>query len=414
MHFSKFAVAAAALVAAASAPLAVVVEGATHPQDLAALAKFKEEALKMSNNDARWRKVFETWVGDDPCGADWHGEWHGVQCRELQGVKQWTLPDNVYRRVTNMHIPEWGLPGHLPESLCLFEMLEELDFDENEFEGTLPACVGCLPHLREIDIEDNKFTGTIPREWGNLKNLVEFEIDGNELLAGCIPEGLPKDAEWCGDCWSTCPSYDPYCGSYDCNSCVEWTKDPEIGTSYENTRIKGDRCPNEPNPPVCPWEIFKEEFEEQQRQEQELMRQKSEEAQQRRKEAMEEQKRVQDEFAAEEDVQQPQEEEEELEIRSKAPSTGAFLDEVEKEAPVVEEDDVSEDVSEDVTEEAPASAGPAAKCGEPVERLTVDDEACVFPFTVMEQNHCDCINHNEEDWCVIADGSWKKCAPLEK
>ena len=70
---------------------------------------------------------------------------------------------------------------------------------------------------REIDIEDNLFTGSIPREWGNLKKVVEFEVDGNELLAGCIPEGLPKDAEWCGECWSTCPSYDPYCGAYDCN-----------------------------------------------------------------------------------------------------------------------------------------------------------------------------------------------------
>ncbi len=43
---------------------------------------------------------------------------------------------------------EWGLPGHLPEAVCLFEMLEELDFDENAFEGELPACVGCLPFLR--------------------------------------------------------------------------------------------------------------------------------------------------------------------------------------------------------------------------------------------------------------------------
>ena len=50
-----------------------------------------------------------------------------------------------------------------------------------------------------------------------MKKVVEFEVDGNELLAGCIPEGLPKDAEWCGECWSTCPSYDPYCGAYDCN-----------------------------------------------------------------------------------------------------------------------------------------------------------------------------------------------------
>ena len=35
----------------------VHVEAATHPQDIEALWRFKEEALKMSNNDARWRKV---------------------------------------------------------------------------------------------------------------------------------------------------------------------------------------------------------------------------------------------------------------------------------------------------------------------------------------------------------------------
>ena len=353
----------------------------------------------------RARTKFETWTGrgeacpypecpHDPCGEDWHGTWHGVQCRELQGVAQWKLPDNVYRRVTNMHIPEWGLPGHLPESLCLFEMLEELDFDENEFEGELPACVGCLPHLREIDIEDNKFTGSIPREWGNLKNLVEFEVDGNQLLGGCIPEGLPKDAEWCGDCWSTCPSYDPYCGSYDCNSCVSWTKDPEIGTSYENTRLKGDRCPNEPNPPVCAWEIFKEEFEQQQ----------MEEEAKRKQQQVESLKKVP-----------------ELQIRSveSEPSTETFLQRVaEEEAeeevlPEPEPEPVVEPEPEPVVEEeVEPEADPAlGECANSKTRVTVDNEACIFPFTVMDQVHCDCVQHNGEGWCTIADGTWKKCAP---
>ena len=58
-------------------------------------------------------------------------------------------------------------------------------------------------------------------------------------------------------------------------------KDPEIGTSYENTRIKGERCPNAPNPPVCEWEIFKEEFEEQQAAEEEQRKQQALEAQRR-------------------------------------------------------------------------------------------------------------------------------------
>ena len=411
---------AAAVLAAAVALVGLMsatgAEAATHPQDLAALWKFKEEALKMSNNDARWRKVFETWTGrgeacpypecpHDPCGEDWHGTWHGVQCRELQGVAQWKLPENVYRRVTNMHIPEWGLPGHLPESLCLFEMLEELDFDENAFEGELPACVGCLPHLREIDIEDNKFVGTIPREWGNLKNLVEFEIDGNELLAGCIPEGLPKDAEWCGDCWSTCPSYDPYCGAYDCNSCVSWTKDPEIGTSYENTRIKGERCPNEPNPPVCPWEIFKEEFEEEEAKKAELRKQRAQELLNK--------------------TNAP----EQLEIRSveDKPSTGNFMDKVAQEidqgpapAPVdtaespVDPETLPQETAEEEEEEPvsePAAPAESGKCAEATERVTVDNESCVFPFTVMDQVHCDCVAHQQDSWCTIADGTWKKCAP---
>ena len=323
----------------------------------------------------------------------------------MQGEAQWKLPEDVYRRVTNMHIPEWGLPGTLPESLCLFEKLEELDFDENAFEGTLPACVGCLPFLREIDIEDNKFTGTIPKEWGNLNKLVEFEIDGNELLAGCIPEGLPKDAEWCGDCWSTCPSYDPYCGSYDCNSCVSWTKDPENGTSYENTRIKGERCPNEPNPPVCPWEIFKEEFEEKQRQEQE------------------QKLNIQNTLK------------EQLEIRSKAPTTGTFLqspnqlNEIESEevpaAPVKSVDDIAEEV-EDATEEegtpVPVESTvettedvvteeETSTCADPAARVTITGEACKFPMKVMDQYHCDCVVHDESSWCTVADGTWKECAP---
>lgn len=384
----------------------VQVEAATHPQDIEALWRFKEEALKMSNNDARWRKVFESWTGrgedcpypecpHDPCGEDWHGTWHGVQCREMQGEAQWRLPENVYRRVTNMHIPEWGLPGHLPESLCLFEKLEELDFDENEFEGSLPACVGCLPFLREIDIEDNKFTGTIPREWGNLNNLVEFEIDGNELLAGCIPEGLPKDAEWCGDCWSTCPSYDPYCGSYDCNSCVAWTKDPEIGTSYENTRINGERCPNEPNPPVCPWEIFKEEFEEKQRQEKD-----------------QKQQLLQNLLENEEE----EEEEEQQEIRSVRPPTGIQSPNQEVIAEIEEEEEpvvVVEDADAVAEPEIEGESHMSSKCIDAKPRVTIENEACVFPIKVMDQYHCDCVDHDDESWCAVADGTWKQCAETD-
>lgn len=55
---SKFAAAGFAVAFA----LLGAADAATHPQDLAALWKFKEEALKMSNNDARWRKV----VSADP------------------------------------------------------------------------------------------------------------------------------------------------------------------------------------------------------------------------------------------------------------------------------------------------------------------------------------------------------------
>jgi len=311
--------------------------------------------------------------------------------------------------------------------LCLFEMLEELDFDENEFEGALPACVGCLPNLREIDIEDNKFTGTIPKEWGNLHKLIEFEIDGNELLAGCIPEGLPKDAEWCGDCWSTCPSYDPYCGAYDCKSCVEWTKDPEIGTSYENTRIKGERCPGEPNPPVCPWEIFKEEFEAKQAEEKELRRQQAQELQQRRQDAMEEQADEPSTITFLNEVRSVEEKPEEAVAEEpqpvvEAPEPVAEVSQpvVEAPEPVVEEELPAEETPEpNVEEELPAEEAPepaaeeqeSVLCTEETKRVTLDNEACVFPMKVMDQNHCDCVEHNEESWCTIADGTWKKCAP---
>lgn len=72
-----------------AASFMIEAEAFTHPQDIAALWRFKEEALKMSNNDGRWRKVFESWTGrgegcpypecpHDPCGEDWHGTWHGM------------------------------------------------------------------------------------------------------------------------------------------------------------------------------------------------------------------------------------------------------------------------------------------------------------------------------------------------
>lgn len=329
-----------------------------------------------------------------------------------------------------MHIPEWGLPGTLPESLCLFEKLEELDFDENAFEGTLPACVGCLPNLREIDIEDNKFTGTIPKEWGNLHGVIEFEIDGNQLLAGCIPEGLPKDAEYCGECWSTCPSYDPYCGAYDCKSCVSWTKDPEIGTSYENTRISGERCNAEPNPPVCPWEIFKEEFEEEQKQKKAALEKEStleirsreptptledilkQSTQSPVKEEAPEaaipevSMPVEEVEAVPEVAPQPEESEEALETADTIPESEApDMTEEAESAPVKE---TEEEQSESVT--APQEEPVKQQCSETPLRLTVTGEKCVFPMTIMEQVHCDCAVYGDSSWCQIESGDWKECA----
>ena len=76
-----------------------VCRAATHPQDIAALWKFKEEALKMSDNNGSWKKVFESWTGrgeacpypecpHDPCGEDWHGTWHGKTWNTSLGSSQ--------------------------------------------------------------------------------------------------------------------------------------------------------------------------------------------------------------------------------------------------------------------------------------------------------------------------------------
>ena len=164
----------------------------------------------------------------DPAGG-LHGTWHGVQCRELRAWRSGSRR-TTYRRVTN-HIPEWGLPGHLPESLCLFEMLEEPTPDgTSSRESFRPALAASRTSVRST----SRTTSSPGRsQMGQPEELIEFEVDGNQP-PGLHPEGLPKDAEWCGDCWSTCPSYDPS-GSHDCNSCLG--PRTQIGTSYENNSL---------------------------------------------------------------------------------------------------------------------------------------------------------------------------------
>ena len=80
-----------------------------------------------------------------------------------------------------MHISDMRINGTLPEELCWFPNLRELDMDGGELYGPLPSWIStCFTALTELDMSYNSFTGTIPPQLSLLSALKELELGNNK------------------------------------------------------------------------------------------------------------------------------------------------------------------------------------------------------------------------------------------
>ncbi|KAL6575085.1 hypothetical protein OROMI_012370 [Orobanche minor] len=150
-----------------------VVESVTDPNDLAILNDFRKglenpELLSWPEN------------GDDPCGVP---SWPHIYCSE--------------NRVTQIQVRGLGLKGPLPQNFNKLSMLQNLGFQQNQFNGKLPSFSG-LSKLRYAYLDYNNFD-TIPSDFfDGLVNLEVLALDYNPLNATTgwsLPIGLQDSAQ---------------------------------------------------------------------------------------------------------------------------------------------------------------------------------------------------------------------------
>lgn len=167
------------------------VPGYTVPEQIDKLLFMKRRLERRGNS---WQYAFQTWVCPntgqcDPCGdRQIFGNWDYVYCRGPSAGKEADGRYDGY--VTNFHFSDLKLNGDIPEEMCLFQRLKELDLDGNRLTGGVPGWVAeCFPELAELDLSYNRLSGTVPDFIDQIPTLEEFEIHHNQFT-GTIPESI--------------------------------------------------------------------------------------------------------------------------------------------------------------------------------------------------------------------------------
>ncbi|KAF2077258.1 hypothetical protein CYY_001447 [Polysphondylium violaceum] len=142
------------------------------------------------------------WLQGDPC----LNQWHGVTCREFDGVLH----------VTDLHLPDNGLVGPFPEIFAGLGYMVTFDLQVNHLYGSIPSNVfKDMVNLTDLVIATNDFTGdlqwlrnlpdniitlwvamndfkdTVPDFLSKYKKLDLLFLEENELT-GSIPEDICK------------------------------------------------------------------------------------------------------------------------------------------------------------------------------------------------------------------------------
>lgn len=80
------------------------------------------------------------------------------------------------------------MTGPLPDGWDADNAIEDLEVDNNNFNGKLPVSLAKVRLLKDLRASNNAFTGSLPVEYYQLGNLQELYLDGN-MLGGTLPQG---------------------------------------------------------------------------------------------------------------------------------------------------------------------------------------------------------------------------------
>jgi Leucine-rich repeat (LRR) protein len=99
------------------------------------------------------------------------------------------LPSYFPPLLDYLDIDNNNLNGTLPEELGSLSRLEVIFCDHNSFTGTLPLSWSKLSRLQYLYLDSNKLNGTFPEEYGRLTSLEYISIAHN-ILIGSIPNSV--------------------------------------------------------------------------------------------------------------------------------------------------------------------------------------------------------------------------------
>ncbi|KAF2308215.1 hypothetical protein GH714_037004 [Hevea brasiliensis] len=159
--------------------------------------------FKNGLNDPSGR--LSSWVGENCC------QWKGVGCSRKRGNiislnlrNPYNLPcPECLLSDTEAEVYELSCLGDLSSNIigsdiiklvdglseCSNNTLEELDLQNNNFNGQIPESLGNLTRLRSLDLSGNSFSGLIPSSIRTLSFLERLHLSSNELN-GSIPEWI--------------------------------------------------------------------------------------------------------------------------------------------------------------------------------------------------------------------------------
>ncbi|KAI5075815.1 hypothetical protein GOP47_0009891 [Adiantum capillus-veneris] len=101
----------------------------------------------------------------------------------LRGVLPSAWPSE---RVSQLHLSNNELGGHIPPSMAELAELQSLDLSFNGLQGELPEELGTLQNLQYLSLSSNQLSGQIPNLVQNLSSLVYLDLSNNQF-SGSIP-----------------------------------------------------------------------------------------------------------------------------------------------------------------------------------------------------------------------------------
>jgi hypothetical protein len=120
-------------------------------------------------------------VNANECG----NSWYGIRC-ESNNLGGTVGMQNV---VTEVNFYNNNMQGTIPADLGLLTALTTFNVGVNVLAGTLPASIGQWTALTSFRVRNNALTGTLPASIGNW-SLIRFAYFNFNQFTGTMPDGI--------------------------------------------------------------------------------------------------------------------------------------------------------------------------------------------------------------------------------